>query len=325
MIDKGIEFTEKRLRTIKKKIESIYTDAQKEIEAKTENFWERHKAKDKNLREKLEKNEITKEDYAAWIRGQVFQGKMWEAKLNQIESVLANSNEAAISILNGERINVFAENANWQLYQIDNQAGFNFGFGFYDTNSVNRLLLDNPDLLPAKKLNIPKDKIWNKGNITRQITQGIIQGESLDKIAKRLQAVTDMNRNHALTNARTMMTGAQNAGRQEAFKRAESMGIQLKKEWIATLDGHTRISHRKLDGQLVDQDKPFKIYGYEIMYPGDPHARPELVYNCRCTVAAKILDVPKPKKTKRRNNITGKAIKDLTYREWKAMQNENQA
>ena len=85
------------------------------------------------------------------------------------------------------------------------------------------------------------------------------------------------------------VTGAENRGRQDSYKRAEKDGIILKKEWIATYDMRTRHAHALLDGQLADQDKLFKSELGDIMFPGDPNAHPSNVYNCRCTTAAKIM------------------------------------
>ena len=51
-----------------------------------------------------------------------------------------------------------------------------------------------------------------------------------------------------------------------------------------------------LDGQLADVDKPFHSELGDIMYPGDPEADPANVYNCRCTLAAKVLGFRKPSK-----------------------------
>lgn len=318
MADYGTRATDEALVAMEKRIRSVYTEAQKDIEAKTKDFWERHKVKDAKYRQQVKDGKITKEDYQAWLRGQVFQGKQWDAKLQQVQSTLAQANKDALEILNGGRIQVFATNSNWSAYQMEHEAGINFGFDIYDADAVTRLLRDDPSLLPAKKLSVPKDKIWNKGNINRQISQGIIQGESLDKIAQRLANVTGTNKKAMMTNARTMMTGAQNAGRQESYQRAQKMGIKLQKEWLATLDGHTRATHAELDGQAVDVDKPFKVGGYTIAYPGDPHARPELVYGCRCTTVAKLLDYP-TKNAQRYDNVTGKPIKDMTYKEWTRM------
>lgn len=314
MADYAARETDKEIAKLERKIAKLYREAQKDIEAKIKDFWERHKVKNAKYQEQLKEGKITEDDYQSWLRGQVFQGKQWKAKREQIEQILTNTNKQAINIINGGRIDVFATNSNWQAYQIEHEIGLNFGFGIYDADAVTRLLRDNPNLLPPKKLSVSKDKKWNKGNINRQISQGIIQGESLDKIAKRLQTVTTMNRNQSLTNARTMMTGAQNAGRQESMKRAQDMGIKVKKKWLATLDGHTRRSHRRLDGQTVDIDEPFKIDGYSIEYPGDSSARPEMVYNCRCTMTTEIEDFPN--EGERYDNIAGKPIKNMTYNEW---------
>ena len=322
MADYAARETDKEIAKLERKIAKLYREAQKDIEAKTKDFWERHEVKNAKYQEQLKEGKITEDDYQSWLRGQVFQGKQWAAKREQIEQILTDTNKQAVNIINGGRIGVFATNSNWQAYQIEHEIGLNFGFGIYDADAVTRLLRDDPNLLPPKKLSVSKDKKWNKGNINRQISQGIIQGESLDKIAKRLQTVTTMNRNQSLTNARTMMTGAQNAGRLESMKRAQDMDIKVKKKWLATLDGHTRRSHRRLDGQTVDIDEPFRVGGYSIEYPGDSSARPEMVYNCRCTMTSEIEDFPN--EGERYDNIAGKPIKNMTYTEWmKAKENSD--
>lgn len=322
MADYATRATDEALRGLERRIRSVYAEAQKDIEKKTKDFWDRHKVKDAAYRKQLAEGRITEEQYQSWMRGQVFQGKQWDAKLQQIESTLAQANKDALEIINGGRIQVFTDNSNWAAYSIEHEAGLNFGFNVYDADAVTRLLRDDPNLLPAKKLNVPKDKIWNKGNINRQISQGIIQGESLDRIAKRLRNVTDMNKSQSLTNARTMMTNAQNAGRQESYQRAKKMGIKIRKTWLATLDGHTRTNHHKLDGQTVDIDEPFKIGGYSIMYPGDRHAKPEMVYNCRCTMISEVVDYPS-ENAQRRDNETGQLVKDMTYTQWKEAKSKN--
>ena len=113
----------------------------------------------------------------------------------------------------------------------------------------------------------------------------------------------------AIRTARTATTAAQNAGRMDSYHAAEGMGIKLKKEWLATLDGRTRHAHAMLDGQTAETDKPFHVDGYEIMYPGDTSAPGYLVYNCRCTLIAALDDVSKtPNPLRRaRDPETGKS------------------
>ncbi len=318
--------TDKDLAALERRVRRVYAEAQKDLSRKLEEFTSKYQKRDEVKRKELQDGKITQEQYRAWQRGQIFQGNQWKAKLAQITSTLVNADKVAQQITNGQVAGVFANNANWQAYNLEHSTGVDFGFELYDANTVARLLKKQPNLLPRKKVDVPKDRQWNKTKITQQITQGIIQGEDLSSIAKRLQKVTDMNRNFALNNARTAMTGAQNAGRQEGLVRAEKKGIRTKKEWLATLDGHTRRAHRKLDGQQVDIDKPFEVDGHKIRYPGDPRALPALVYGCRCRIVGVAVDYPDTDEdgVQRRDNIAGKPIKDMTYQQWlraKAVEN----
>jgi len=77
----------------------------------------------------------------------------------------------------------------------------------------------------------------------------------------------------------------------DSYIKAEEIGISLEKQWIATLDSRTRHDHAAADGQTVDENKPFIIGGYEMMYPGDPSGPGHEVYNCRCTMIAKVKGV----------------------------------
>ena len=147
--------------------------------------------------------------------------------------------------------------------------------------------------------------------------QSILQGEPIPKIADRLaDAVWDSNRAAAIRNARTMTTGAENAGRVDSYKRAEKMGIKMEQMWVATLDDRTRYEHRQLDGMRVVVGEPFEIDGYTIRFPGDPQAEPEMVYNCRCTLIAAVagteIDQNEAKDLPRNSKLG-----DMTYEEWK--------
>lgn len=93
------------------------------------------------------------------------------------------------------------------------------------------------------------------------------------------------------------------------------MGIKLKREWVATLDGRTRHAHAMLDGQKAEIGKPFKVDGYDIMFPGDKSAPAYLVYNCRCTLSA-VVDGVDTSDAKRRTKDG--LIPDMTYAQWEA-------
>ena len=310
--DLAVLRTEARLKT-------IYKQASKEITDKMQTWQKGHEKRDKMYRQMVEDGKMSKDDYDAWMRGQVFQGEQWAARKAQIDNVLYNAENAAAKIVNENRIGVFTQNANRIGYELEHSGGVDIGFTLYDEATVSRLLKDNPRMLPPAKVQKPKAYSYYNRLVNNCVTQGIIQGESIDQIADRIVNKTgEASYSSAVRNARTSMTGAQNAGRIEGLHQAQSLGVKVQKQWLATLDDHTRDAHRELDGQIRDVDEPFEVNGLKIDYPGDPNADPSLTYNCRCTLTYKYPEYP-DEAVQRRDNETGELIEDMTYREWEAM------
>jgi hypothetical protein len=312
MADLGQAYTDKKIENLTHKINGIYKEARKDIYHKMQDFNEKYKVKEAKYAKQVADGKITQEQFDNWKKGQVFQGKQWQAKKDEINNVLHNSNVLAAQIINSERVDVFGFNMNYASYSMEHGTGVNFGFNIYDRNTVINLLKNEPNLLPAYTPKKGFDAAWNSKKITRQITLGIIEGEKLDQIADRLAKVTSsQDRNSMLTHARTLMTGAQNAGRLESYRQAEKLGIDMEKEWMATLDGHTRDSHADIDGERQPIEHKFSN---DCMYPGDPGGPPAEVYNCRCTMVSNIKKYPA--KYQRRDNINGKRVDQMTYKDW---------
>ena len=267
--------------------------------------------------------EWTEQDYKIWRLNQIGRGKRFEDLVSKVSKRYTNANEVAIAYVNDETPSVYALNRNYAAYTIERLSG-NIGFTLWDESTVKRLIKDDPDLMPyyPKERTVKRsiDLKYGQRQIKKSVTSGILQSKSVGKIATDLQArISEMNRASAVRAARTAVTGAQNAGRMDSYHAAAKMGIKLKKEWIATLDGRTRHAHRLLDGQKVDVDKPFKVEGREIRFPGDPTAHPSLVYNCRCTLIADVAGVDTSDEQRwARNPETGRPIKvqNMTYAQW---------
>lgn len=136
-------------------------------------------------------------------------------------------------------------------------------------------------------------KIVDISETTRQqVLNGIAIGrrEALgqSEIAKRIMEQSPtIGRHRANVIARTETHAAGNYG---SLKQAESTGLQMEKEWVASGGGRTRDTHEDADGQTVPIDAPFDVGGYDLMYPGDPSGPPEEVINCRCAVAYVVAD-----------------------------------
>lgn len=316
--DLGVQYTDAKVAALEKKLNKEYKQAQKDIKKKLDDFTAKSAAKEQVYLQKVANGEMTQDAFDKWKQGQVFYGENWKAQQESIAKVLANTNTVATNMINGEKADVFAFNGNYTAYQFEHGFGADFGFDLYSEKSVEHLLKDNPQILPKKKLDKSKDVAWNMRNIRSQITQGIIQGESIPKIAERLaNVVPDRNKKQMVMHARTAMTAAQNSGRMERFKEAEKLGIKFKKLWIATLDNRTRDSHQDLDGETAKPDEPFELGKIKIMYPGDPKADPSEVYNCRCTLGTVLDDYPSSF-DRRAKDVDGKykQIGDMSYNDW---------
>ena len=321
--DPGSKATTAADEKLAKELKKIYGEAQKELSAKLKEFTDQY---GNDLQEKqaaVKNGEMTQAELQAWINGQHQMKKILEQKIDQCTGVLLDANQKAMGMINGETLHVFAENANYQSWQLTQDTKVDLMFSVYDEKTVKRLIREKPELLPRKVVNGKKDKAWNQKILANAVTQAIIQGESIPKLAGRIAAQTgETNKKAMLRYARTAMTSAQNGGRMEMLHMAKDMGIKVKKTWLATLDGRTRDVHAKLDGQTVDIDEPFHSELGDIMFPGDNGSKgsvPANLYNCRCTLVYEYEDFPNdPTDNMRRDNETGQLITDMDYGEWKA-------
>lgn len=308
MADPGHDETEEMIREVGRKVRREYLQALTETQEKLEDYLRRFEAKDSIKRGQAERGEITQKEYAAWRRNQILVGERWQEMADNLAEDYTNASKAAMSIVRGHTPDAYAANFNYGTYQVESEGRVDTAFTLYDRQTVERLLRDEPDLLPAPRVSAPKEKRWNRQHVVSAVTQGILQGESLDKVARRLQSVADMDFRAAMRNARTAMTGAQNAGRTAAYQRAQEMGIQVRKRWMATLDMRTRHAHRRLDGETVPMDERFSN---GLRYPGDPYGEAGEVYNCRCTLVPDLPGVD-AEESGRASKLGG-----MTYDEWK--------
>lgn len=321
-MDRAHQETEKALKRLESDIRDIYTHAEKECRQKLSAHLQRYAEKDAVKRKEVEDGLISKEAYNKWRIGQIAIGERWEEMSTTLATDLANADKLAESMTNGYRADVYALNHNYATFEVEKSSLVDTSYTLYDRQTVERLIAKNPKILPpprgktAQKLREGKLIRWNKQKLTGELVQGILQGESIDKIAKRFRNVANMDCNASIRNARTSVTSAQNAGRQDSYERAEDMGIKGKKMWIATMDARTRHWHVELDGETVDiGDKFHNQYG-DIEYPADPDADPANVYNCRCTMVY-VNEGFEDSKREWLEDRQNPALGDISYEQWK--------
>lgn len=313
MADYGHKWTDKRLEALEKRVAAVYKQASEEMQGKLAQWYKDFERLDKQKAALVDAGKLPKADYLTWRKGKMVESGRLKALVDTLTADYVNSDKIAMQIVRGDLTEVYALNANYAAYSIERDTGLDLSWTLYDHSAVERMIREDPDLLPLPSVNIPLDERWNRQHLNNAITQGILQGESIPHIAERLQRILSMDHTAAVRSARTATTAAECAGRIDTYKYAQSIGIEMQQEWVATLDDRTRHEHRILDGQRVDIGEAFEVDGASIRYPGDPQAPGYLIYNCRCTVIGAIKGLEDDDSDDHRKHMIG-----TTYDEWKA-------
>lgn len=331
--DEGNLMTERELAKLEKRIRQEYGAAQKELADTITQYFADFAVRDEQMKKLIgtEQNgkTWTEEDYRQWRLAQIGRGERFKALQRRIAERYTNARETAESYVNDATPGIYSLNRNYAAYTIEQVAG-NVGFDLWDEQTVRRLLVEQPALMPhyPEKRAIKRgiDLAYGQRQIAASVTSGILQGKSLKAMADDLQErIPEMSRNSALRAARTAVTGAQNAGRTDSYAAAEKMGVKTKRKWVATLDNRTRHEHGELDGQVVAVDEPFEVGGYSLMFPGDPSGPPHLIYNCRCRIRAVVEGHEQGGQRRARDPETGRnvLIENMSYAEWAGWKKNN--
>lgn len=305
MATKSQEQIDKQLHKMEQHLTEIFTTESKELNAKWKEYTDKMKPKlnaafdamnDAVLSGDTDAQTAIGNAYSKMLDNYTLKNKHFKQLINDTAFKLSHVNQIALDYVNEQMASVFTLGYNGLATDSPIKG---YSFDLVDEYTVKELAAHNGSLLPHKTVDKYKDVAWNKKAINGQVLQGILQGESIDKIANRLQNVTDMNKASAIRNARTMTTCAENKGRQASYTRASQDGVKMKKIWLsAGNDGRTRATHLQAGADYADGiavTMKFNIGASELLYPGDPAGEPCEVYNCRCTMITHV-DGFKPSK-----------------------------
>ena len=321
-MDRAHIITDAVIKDTEKRLKREYEQAARELEEKLNDYFRRFEKKDQKWRQWVKEGKKTQKEYNQWRAGQMAVGKRWRQMKKTIADDLTNVNRIARQICLDQRVDIYAINHAFGTYQVESSGTVNTSYTLYNHEAVEKILRDNPELLPppgktvSRAIAEGKAKRWARQAVQSAMTQGILQGESIPDLAKRIATkVADSDYKAAVRNARTMATGAENGGRYEAYRRAEKMGIHLTIQWAAVLDHRTRHAHRLMHGQRTTVDEPFHTPdGYTIYYPADctgaSDAPQKEIWNCRCTLLAFVEGFEHEMQT------TSDKLGDMSFEEW---------
>lgn len=311
MADYAHEWTDERIKRLSDRLRYHYRKAARELEGKAE---ERLAAYGRNLAKmegKLAAGEITEAEFKEWCRKQAIIHASDARAVRELSESAQHATATARRMIAGEVPAVYSECANFTAFTIDKAIGRDTLFSLLNEDAALYLLQDNPWVLPMGDELYANGMRWHSQKLTSAITQGLLQGESVPDVAKRVMSVTSMDYAASERAARTALTCAENMGRQHSYEKAWEKGIRGQKEWSATLDGRTRDTHRELDGERVGIMEKFSN---GLIEPGDPMGDPAEVYNCRCG-SSFVLDGDQPLSELER---WSRLPSDVSYEEWKS-------
>lgn len=310
-MDQAHEWTDEQIERISRRIKAEYSHAKKDMLKKLEEWPDKLEEERAELKRALDAKEITKRQYRRALLRLETHEKWLNAMVEELAVGTMSTTEHAMAIVNDELPGICAENMNYATYRVERSAKADTMWTLVDEDTVRLLFKEDRELLPFMEVDPDKAVKWNSKKFQSAITQGILQGESVPDIAKRIQSVIEMSEKAANRAARTACTGAENAGRTHAHQRAREMGIGVLNEWRATLDSRTRLSHRQMNGQRV---VPGEKFSNGCIEPGDPSGPADEVWNCRCTLVGYVEGTNYGK-----NNgqwFRDETISGVSYEEW---------
>lgn len=302
-VDEARKWTDAKLEDMEKELYEIYNRAYKENSEAWNDYMNKVGKEIAELEKEynraiLDGDEDAKKSIGKKLaqtkREKTLLSDRFESVAEQTAVNLYHVNEIATAYINGQLPAIYSMNYN-AIKGVVDSAVKGYSFSVINPNVVESLVKEKRILLPTKTIDKAKDIKWNLKKLNSEVLQGILQGDSMDKIAARFQKVQDMNAESAIRNARTMVTAAENGGRLDSYHQAQKDGVVLAKYWISTNDARTREEHIDAGSNYskenaIDIDEPFIVGGEELMFPGDgSSASGHNIYNCRCTMASKVI------------------------------------
>ena len=302
-VDRAADITNQRMLDLAERLKLIYSEAAETALAREKSAIEKLAAFDKQVEKLIEQGV----DSDTIRRRQLSYRRAVEREtgiVRNISAEIANTSETARRIIDGVRLNVYDINYRGALSGVDNQLGFGVDWTIYYRNQLRVILsgewqpfekVEAREIFVRSQMDISRGYVRERAfgrlgddriivtRLQNELAKSVILGESAQQIATRIKKVGEMSRRQAVTIARTEIMRVANQGRMLGFTQAyNDYGIEMQKQWIATLDNKTRDSHAHMHLERAELDEKFTN---GLMQPGGD-GPPEEVINCRCIVVS---------------------------------------
>lgn len=227
-----------------------------------------------------------KETLASMLQSKIYQKKYQEALQKQVDGVLDKMHVDQYSTISDYLKQCYEDGFVGTMYNLHGQ-GIPLIMPIDQEAMVMAVQLDSK-ISKGLYSHLGEDVTRLKKRITTHVTRGISSGMTYAQVAQQISAsmmgaYTNPGGSlaYAMRIARTEGHRIQVQSTMNACQNAKDMGADVVKQWDSTLDGRTRPSHQKVDGEIRELDEPFSN---GLMFPGDPAGGAGEVVNCRCAL-----------------------------------------
>ena len=259
---------------------------------------------------------------------QLFRASTLQDMQGQVSSLLYNNYQDVLD--EGLSYLQLKQQLGWDEVFYQSSQQLNVDFNRIDLNQAYSLAsFSEEELADRLSENLYKDTPQLAERIVNRLDTTLLTGTSSQKIAKELmkdvhdvlQKELNTEYNKAIRIVRTENTRISGVAKQNSMEHVESLGIEAKKMWVASLDNRTRGTHQHLDGQVVGIDEEFVSQSGSTSLAPSNFGVPHEDINCRCKIVTLVEDY---KPTTRRavvydgeGNKTGtKLVPYTNYKEW---------
>ena len=328
MADVAHKKTDLKLEQMEKRLSAIYSDSQRKIQSKMLEFAKSIEPETSELLKAIKKAKTEEEKskakkaYLQYFKKEVVKSKAFKDLSAEIALDLFDTNTEATDYINSQTPEIYALNYNWINEQLAKDIPD------FVSQSITTEEADRYGDLTKQTVSKSKDTRWNENNLKKSIVVGASLSMERDRIMERGAKITiQKNLNSAIMHCNGMGTDAETRARLDGMFRAEDMGVDIGKVWMATLDNRTRDSHAQLDGNSVGL---YDRFDNGLDRPRDPDGEPAEICNCRCTLQYDVGQKKGKTRAARHGDVTGsykksssytntysEEVKHMTYARWK--------
>ena len=220
------------------------------------------------------------------IQSKVYQKQYQDSLKKQVSDILDNMHENSYTTVADYLDKCYEDGFVGTLYDMQGQ-GIPLAFPLDQESMVRAVQLDSK-ISTTMYTRLGEDVAMLKKNITAQVSRGIASNMTFAQVAQQLSTkMVGQYKNpggslyNAMRISRTEGHRIQCQASMDACHTAKEKGADVVKQWNSTLDGRTRDSHARVDGEIRELDEKFSN---GLMFPGDPSGAAAEVIHCRCAL-----------------------------------------